>query len=171
MLLEGLVLNAGGFTIGDSIYQLFAFLILMLLLAKFAWKPLMKMMKERESYVANEIDAAEKSRREANKQLEEQRELLKEARQEAQSLIENARKLGDDQREEIIRNAKQEADRLKESAKREIVQEKEQAIVALREQVASLSVMIASKVIEKNLSAAEQEELINQYIKEAGEER
>ncbi|MET3699007.1 ATP synthase F0 subcomplex B subunit [Bacillus oleivorans] len=171
MLLEGLALNAGGFTWGDAIYQLFAFLVLMLLLSKFAWKPLMKMMKDRESHIANEIDAAENSRREANKLLEEQRELLKEAKQQAQSLIENARKLGDDQREEIVKAAKVEADRMKEAAKREITQEKEQAIASLREQVASLSVMIASKVIEKNLSVAEQEDLINQFIKEAGEER
>lgn len=171
MLLEGLALNAGGFTWGDSLYQLFAFLVLMLLLAKFAWKPLMKIMKDRESYISNEIDAAENSRRDANKLLEEQRELLKEARTEAQSLIDNARKLGDDQREEIIQAAKSEADRMKEAAKREIIQEKEQAVSALREQVASLSVMIASKVIEKNLSADEQQALINQYIKEAGEER
>lgn len=172
MLLEGLVLNAGGsFTLGDSVYQLFAFLILMLLLAKYAWKPLMKMMKDRESYIANEIDAAEGSRREANKQLEEQRELLKQARQEAQNLIGNSRKLGDEQREEIVKIAKKEAGHLKEAAKREIVQEKEKAVQALRQEVASLSVMIASKVIEKNLSEAEQEQLINQYIQEAGEER
>ncbi|GAA0319940.1 F0F1 ATP synthase subunit B [Bacillus carboniphilus] len=171
MLLEGLALNAGGFTWGDSIYQLFAFLVLMLLLSKFAWKPLMKIMKDRENHISNEIDAAENSRRDANKLLEEQRVLLKEARTEAQSLIDNARKLGDDQREEIIQAAKSEADRMKEAAKREIIQEKEQAVSALREQVASLSVMIASKVIEKNLSADEQQALINQYIKEAGEER
>ncbi|MCS0543776.1 hypothetical protein NXY55_27770, partial [Aeromonas veronii] len=60
---------------------------------------------------------------------------------------------------------------LKEAAKQEIVQEKEQAVTALREQVASLSVLVASKVIEKELSLEDQEKLINEYIQEVGEGR
>jgi F-type H+-transporting ATPase subunit b len=60
---------------------------------------------------------------------------------------------------------------LKESAKLEIEQQKEKAVAAIREQVASLSVLIASKVIEKELTAADQDALINEYIKEAGEGR
>lgn len=61
--------------------------------------------------------------------------------------------------------------RLKESAKREIETQKEQAVAALQKQVASLSVLIASKVIEKELSADDQQKLINDYIQEVGEER
>ena len=117
------------------------------------------------------LRAAEKSRQEAAKLLEEQRALLKEARTEAQELIENAKKQADIQREEIIVSARSEADRLKESAKLEIEQQKEKAVAAIREQVASLSVLIASKVIEKELSEEDQEKFINDYIQEAGEER
>ncbi|QQZ09211.1 F0F1 ATP synthase subunit B [Heyndrickxia vini] len=156
---------------GDIIFQLLMFIILLALLKKFAWGPLMGIMKQREEYVANEIEAAEKSRAEASNLLEEQRALLKEARVEAQGLIENAKKQGDLQREEIITTARTEANRLKESAKVEIEQQKELAVAALREQVASLSVLIASKVIEKELTVADQEKLINDYIQEAGEKR
>ena len=60
---------------------------------------------------------------------------------------------------------------MKEAAKLDIEQQKEKAVAAIREQVASLSVMIASKVIEKELSAADQDKLINEYIQEAGEKR
>jgi F-type H+-transporting ATPase subunit b len=67
--------------------------------------------------------------------------------------------------------ARTEADRIKDAAKREIEQEKEKAVAAIREQVASLSVLIASKVIEKELTAQDQDKLINEYIQEAGEER
>ena len=67
--------------------------------------------------------------------------------------------------------ARTEADRLKESAKLEIEQQKEKAVAAIREQVASLSVLIASKVIEKELTEKDQEKLINDYIQEIGEER
>ena len=162
---------AGQLNTGDIIFQLVMFLILMALLKKFAWGPLMGIMQNREQHIAGEIDAAEKSRTEASKYLEEQRELLKEARQEALALIESAKKQGDDQRSQIILEARQESERLKESAKREIETQKDQAMAALREQVASLSVMIASKVIEKELSVEDQEQLINDYIKEAGDQR
>jgi F-type H+-transporting ATPase subunit b len=160
-----------GINWGDILFQLFIFIVLLALLKKFAWGPLMGIMDEREKHVANEITAAENSRLEAKKLLEEQRSLLKEARTEAQGLIENAKKQGDIQREEIIVVARSEAERIKESAKLEIEQQKEKAVAAIREQVASLSVLIASKVIEKELSAADQDKLINDYIQEAGEER
>ena len=174
VLTSSLVLGAAehtGINTGDIVFQLVMFIVLMLLLKKFAWGPLMGIMDQRAQHVASEIDAAENSRKEAQKLLDEQRNLLKEARSEAQSLIENAKKQGDIQREEIIATARSEAERLKESAKLEIEQQKEKAVVAIREQVAHLSVLVASKVIEKNLSAQDQDKLINDYIKEAGELR
>ncbi|MCH1625138.1 F0F1 ATP synthase subunit B [Ferdinandcohnia quinoae] len=157
--------------LGDIIFQLVAFLILLALLRKFAFGPLMGIMKQREEHISNEITAAEQNHQEAKKLADEQREFMKNARVEATQLIENAKKLGDEQKEGIIQAAREEANRLKESAKKEIVQEKEQAVTALREQVASLSVLIASKVIEKELSQADQEKLINEYIQEVGEGR
>ncbi len=177
MLTSSLVLGAAesathaGFNGGDIIFQLVMFIILLALLKKYAWGPLMGIMDQRASHVASEIDAAEKSRSEANKILDEQRALLKEARQEAHVLIENAKKQGDIQREEIIIAARAESERLKEAAKRDIEQQKENAVTAIREQVASLSVLIASKVIEKELTAQDQEKLISEYIQEAGEKR
>jgi F-type H+-transporting ATPase subunit b len=131
----------------------------------------MGMMKQREEHISNEINTAEASNLEAKKLLEEQRKMLKEARTDAQSLIEAAKKQGDVQREEIISTARGEAERIKEAAKLEIEQQKEKAVAAIREQVASLSVMIASKVIEKELTVQDQDKLINEYIQEAGEER
>lgn len=170
MITNGLVL-AAAWTPLDAIYQLFAFLVLLALLKKFAWGPLLGIMKDREEHIANEIDSAEKSRIEANKFLEEQRELLKEARQEAQALIEGARKQGEQQREEIIVASRAESERMIESAKLQIEQQREQAVAAIREQVASLSVLVASKVIEKELSVEDQDKLIHDIIQEAVEER
>ncbi|WP_409290689.1 F0F1 ATP synthase subunit B [Peribacillus sp. SCS-37] len=171
MLTESLVLGAGlHFNGGDILFQLVIFIILLALIKKFAFGPLMGIMKERESHIASEIEAAERSRADAQKALEEQRELIKQSRTEATQLIENARKQGDAQREEIIAAARAESERIKESAKVEIEHEKQQAIAALREQVASLSVMIASKVIERELSEADQQKLINEYISGAGDQ-
>ncbi len=75
--------------------QLVIFHMLMLLLKKFAWGPLMGIMQQREELVASEIEAAEKARKEAQQLLEEQKSLLKEARTEAQSIVENAKKQGE----------------------------------------------------------------------------
>ncbi|AFI30298.1 MULTISPECIES: F0F1 ATP synthase subunit B [Bacillus] len=156
---------------GDILFQLLAMLILLALLKKYALGPLLNIMKQREDHIAGEITSAEEKNKEAQQLIEEQRVLLKEARQESQTLIENAKKLGEKQKEEIIQAARAESERLKEAARTEIVKEKEQAVSALREQVASLSVMIASKVIEKELDEQSQEKLIQDYLKEVGESR
>ncbi|ABS75730.1 MULTISPECIES: F0F1 ATP synthase subunit B [Bacillus] len=156
---------------GDILFQLLAMLVLLALLKKFALGPLLNIMKQREDHIAGEITSAEERNKEAQKLIEEQRVLLKEAKQESQSLIENAKKLGEKQKEDIIQAARAESERLKEAARTEIVKEKEQAVSALREQVASLSVLIASKVIEKELDEQAQEQLIQDYLKEVGESR
>ena len=171
MVLSSSLVFGVAFNGGDILFQLVMFIVLLALLKKFAWGPLMGIMKQREEHVAGEIEAAEQSRQEAKKLLEEQRNLLKQAREEAQGLIEGAKKQGDLQREEIITAARTGSERIKESAKLEIDQQKEKAVAAIREQVASLSVLIASKVIEKELSAEDQEKLINEYIQEVGEGR
>lgn len=156
---------------GTIIAQLIIFLVLLALLRAYAWNPLMNMMKKREEQIADEIETAEKNRAEAERYLAEQQSELKKTREEAQAMINNAKELGENQAKEIIENAKAEAERIKKEAVAEIEREKEAAINSLKEQVASLSVMIASKVIEKELDEKGQEELINDYLKEVGEER
>lgn len=161
----------GGLQIGDMLTQLFFFIVLLVLLRKFAWGPVMGMMQKREEYVTSEIEAAEKSRAEAEKTQKEATAELRKTRQEAQKIIEDAKSAGAKQEQDIVESARKEAERIKLSAQEEIHNEKEKAIQALQDKVASLSVLIASKVIEKEISAQDQEELIDQYIKEAGEER
>ena len=171
MFLDYLVLGADAefFNTGDVIATVLIFGILMILLKKFAWGPLMGIMQEREELVAKDIDAAEKARKETSAILEEQKALLKEARTEAQAIIEGAKKQGEATREEIVGAARAEADRLKESAIRDIEAEKEKAIAAVREELVSLSVLAASKVLGKEISEADNSELIKQTIAKAGE--
>lgn len=171
VLLDYLVLGAGAekFNSGDVLATLAIFLLLMFLLKKFAWGPLMGIMQEREQLVASEIDAAEKARTETRALLEEQKSLLKEARTEAQSIIEGAKKQGEASREEIVTAARTEANRLKESAVREIETAKEKAIAAVREEVVSLSVLAASKVLGKEISEEDNSALIKETIAKAGE--
>ncbi|MCP1126138.1 ATP synthase F0 subunit B [Bacillus sp. AFS018417] len=166
-----LLLGAAAVPYGTVLYTLVVFLILLALLRKYAFGPLMGIMKERENHISSEIDAAEKNNAETKKLVEEQREMLKQSRVEAQELIERAKKQAEDQKESIIAAAKEEAVSIKESAVQEIQREKEHAIAALQEQVASLSVQIASKVMQKELKEEDQVQLIRDYIKEVGEAR
>lgn len=159
----------GGLRIGDMFAQLFFFLLLLFLLRKYAWGPLMSIMEEREKHVANEIEEAERSRKEAEVAAAEAVTQLRQTRQEAQSIIEEARNTGVEQQDQIVKLAHEEAERIREVTLAEIQDEKEKAIQALQDQVGSLSVLIASKVIEKEISAQDQEQLINEYIKEVGE--
>src|SRR5690606_40030325 len=99
----------GGLRIGDMIVQLIFFLILLALLRKFAWGPLMNMMQQRENYVASEIEAAEKSRAEAEKSAQEAAAQLNNVRQEAQKIIEDAKTAGIKQEQDIIASAREEA--------------------------------------------------------------
>nr|WP_240482394.1 F0F1 ATP synthase subunit B [Fictibacillus enclensis] len=161
----------GGVNGGDILFQLLAFIILMLLLRKYAWGPLMGIMKERQNFITNEIEAAEASRKEAEEHLATQIQELKQAREEARAIIENAKKQGEAQGEAIIQASREEAERVKESALADIASEREKAVATLRKEVASLSVMIASKVIAKELDERSQEKLIQDYLQEAGEAR
>ena len=163
--------SVGGLRVGDMFVTLFFFLVLLVLLKKFAWGPLMDMMEKRENYVANEIEEAERSRAEAEKSAASAAEQLNQVRQEAQKIIEDAKVAGVKQEQDIIESARLEAERIKKQAQADIQNEKEQAIQALQAQVASLSVLVASKVIEKEINAQDQEKFINEYIKEVGEER
>jgi len=161
----------GGFHLIDMLVMLFFFILLVFLVGKFAWGPVMNMMQKREEYVANEIDAAEKSRADAEKSAKEAAAQLTATKQEAQKIIEDAKSAGIKQEQDIIASAKNEAERIKQSAQEEIQNEKDKALQALQDKVASLSVLIAGKVIEKEISAQDQDQLIEEYIKEVGEER
>jgi F-type H+-transporting ATPase subunit b len=165
------VLLGAAISYGTIVYQLVIFLILLALLRKYAFGPLMGIMKQREEHIAGEIEAAERNNAEAKKLVEEQRIAMAQSRQEAKELIERAKKQAEEQKEGIIAAAKAEAEAVKASAVQEIQREKEQALAAVQAQVAALSVQIASKVIGKELKEEDQAALIRNYINEVGEAR
>jgi len=153
----------------NFVIQLVTFGILFLLLKKYAFGPLLGVMEKRQKQVEEQIKGAEANRIAAEKLLQEQQEELKKTRLEANEIIENSRKLSAKQAAEILEASKQEAKRLKEQALQDIVLEKEKAINELREQVSSLSVLIAAKMIEKELDVKTQSKLIDNIMKQVGE--
>ena len=159
-----------GFFYWESfVFAIIAFVILLWLLNKYAFGPLFSVMEKRRELVVGEMENAEKSRKEAEQLLAEQRSALENVREEAAKILEQARNTSAKQAEDIIAQANVEATRIKEEALRSIENEKKRAVAELRGQVSAMSVLIASKIVEKQIDAQAQEELINQYLKEVGE--
>lgn len=180
MLMDTFILldtNGGGWlrslnnvlNVGDIIATLFMFILLLLLVKKFAWGPLMNMMDERANKIAADIDVAEKNRKESEELLAQQKAELKTASVEAQSIVEDARKRAEAQGAEIVAAARQDIERMKESAELEIKTEKERAVAALREEFVSISVQAASKVLQKEISEDDNRALIEEAVVKAGE--
>lgn len=153
---------------GTTIATLLIFVGLMLLIAKFALRPMLETMKKREDHIENQIKTAETNRVEAEKFLAEQREALNEARLEAKEIIERAKAQKEREAEEILNQAQERAERMIKEATNEIQREKEKAIASLRDEVGTLTVQLASKMLEKELDAQGQSKLVDRYLEQVG---
>ncbi|OJG13525.1 ATP synthase F0, B subunit [Enterococcus asini] len=145
-----------------------SFTILLALLKKFAWGPISEIMKKREDQIANDLDSAEQARVNAAK-LEEERQLkLMSSQTEAAEIIKSAKDSGETSRQKILSETKSEVGRLKEKAQADIQLEKEAALTSVKDDVADLSLQIAAKILNKELTPQAHESLINDYIEGLG---
>lgn len=159
----------GGVEWGTVIVTVITFAILLALLKKFAWGPLKEVMDKRERDINRDIDEAEEARLNAQKLEEENKKTLKQTQDEVQRILEDARVQARKQHEEIIHEANIRANGMIETAQSEINSEKERALADINNQVSELSVLIASKVLQKEISEQDQKELVDKYLKEAGD--
>lgn len=154
-------------SIGTVIWTTIAFLVVVFILAKFAWKPILSSIREREESIEEALEAAERAK-EKMKDLEASNEkLLLEARQEREEIIKSAR----DAKEKMIAEAKEkaqaEADKVMKNAQAAIRAEKSSAINELKSLVGELSIDIAEKILKEELSADKQKALIEASMKDA----
>ncbi|TDL95398.1 F0F1 ATP synthase subunit B [Macrococcus carouselicus] len=161
--------RAGGVEWGTVFATLLTFIILLALLRKFAWGPLKNIMDERQQAINSDIDNAAAQNEEARRYAEENRALLTRTQGEVQSILENAKVQAKREHEEILHAANTRANKLVEDAQAEIENEKKRAIADINDRVAELSVLIASKVINKEINEQDQKQLVSQYIQEAGD--
>ena len=150
---------------GTIFWMLIIFGIVLFILRKFAWKPILNALKEREESIASSLNSAEEAKREVADLKADNDKIIAEARQEKNVILKEAK----DMKNKIIAEAKekamQEADRSIELAKRQIQSEKDAAISDLKKQVAELSVLIAEKVLKKELtSKTEQEKMVDGLV-------
>ncbi|SDE33781.1 F-type H+-transporting ATPase subunit b [Paenibacillus sp. UNCCL117] len=150
------------------VFAIVAFLVLYLLLNKYAFGPLFGIMEERRRLLAEQVSKTEQDRLAAEKLLAEQKQAMQDVRKDAQEILEQARTMSNKQSQDILVQAKEEAVRLKDEALRDIENEKNKAVASLKSQVSAMSVLIASKIIEKQVDEKSQEQLVEHYLKEVG---
>ncbi|SDW41319.1 ATP synthase F0 subcomplex B subunit [Marininema mesophilum] len=155
--------------LGNIIAQLVIVIVLMLLVSKFALKPMLNTMRARQDHIDEQISSAENNRKEAEKLLAEQREALEVARVEAKEIIERSKVQKDREAAEIIREAEDRASRMVKDASLEINREKEKALAELRDEVGRLSILLASKVMEEEMDESQQAKLVDRYLERVGE--
>jgi F-type H+-transporting ATPase subunit b len=161
-------LDAGLLTLnGTLIAQLLIFLVMLGVLYRFAWGPLLKILNERRERIQQGVEATERAKRELEEAERERQAKLEEARREAQAILDRIAKQGEDLRKELEAKAREQADALIARARAEIGQEREKAVLDLRSQVADLAVMAASRIIGESLDAKKHRELIERAIEEA----
>lgn len=168
-LILGAAADTMGSAIGTSIVLLASFLVLLIALSYFVWKPVKKVMDDREQFIHDEINDAEKRKEESIKVKEENEELLKKTQSEISEMMDNAKEQAKQEQEAIIHDANTRANQLIKDAKADVESEKEKAVRDINDQVAELSVLIAEKMISKEISQKDQEELVTKYIQEAGD--
>lgn len=155
--------------LGVELYvNLAAFLVLLVLLWKFAFPPITKMLDQRAETIRESLEKSEETRVEAERLLDEYKVQMAEARQEAAKVIEQGRKVADTMKDEIIAKANEEAAAILVKAREEIGSEKRAAMAELQASVADLSVAVAGKLIGTSLSDAEHRKLIESYVAEVG---
>ncbi len=154
--------------LSEFIPALIAFLIIWVVLAKFAWPMIIGMLDKRQETIKNNLDEAEAAKIEAQRSLEEYKKQLADARREAAGIVDEARRAGEQVKADITAQAQAQADEMIAKAKKSIEKEKLAAIADLQSSVADLSVAVAGRFIGEGLSDADQRKLIEKYVAEAG---
>jgi F-type H+-transporting ATPase subunit b len=152
--------------VGNAIWTLGIFLLVVVVLGKFAWGPVLALLQEREQFIHRSLAEAKRDRDEADARLKEYTAKIHESRLEAAAIVEEGRRDGERLREELRAKARGESERMIQSAERQIQLETTRAVEQIRREAVDLSVMIASKIIQRNLTKEDNQRLIDEALKQ-----
>jgi len=151
---------------GLFIWTILTFVVLLALLAKFAWRPLLTALESRQDAIKKSLDDADKAKQELARLQQESAKILEQARVEADSILNRTRSDADRLREELKSKAKEEADSIVRNAEEQIQLRTRQALQQIRGEVADIAVTIASKLLERNLANEDNERLIGETLRQ-----
>ena len=150
---------------GLLLWTLITFLVLLLILWKAAWKPLVEALDSRAERIRGDIEKADKAREEAEALLNEHKEMMAKANEEASSIIARSRDEAEKLKDDIVSKAQQESRDMADRTKREIEAAKDKALDELKSEIVTLSTDIASKIVVKNINPEDQKDLVNEALK------
>ena len=150
---------------GLFIWTILTFLILFFVLSKFAWRPLLAALESREKTIRSSLDDAEKAKQELESLNAETETIISEARSEAQSIRLEAKSAAEKVKADIIAQAGEDAKKLRDENEKQIQVEKDRAINEIRQEVVGLTLTVAERVIRKNLSKEDNQDLIEDSLK------
>ena len=142
------------------------FIILLLILKKVAWKPILAALDQRESSIRESLEKAEKAKEEAEKILLENKERLAKADEESKKLVNKSRKYAEGLKEQMLKESKEQAQKIVNDATLEIERQRETAFEELKGQVAEIAVLAAEKILKENLNKETQKKIADNYINE-----
>jgi F-type H+-transporting ATPase subunit b len=152
--------------LGNAIWTLGIFVIVVIVLGKFAWGPILGLLQQREEFIHRALSDAKRDRDEAEARLKEYSAKLQRAQVEAATMIEEARRDVQRLREEMKEKAKADADIVVKNAERQIQLETTRALQQIRHEAVDLSVAIASKLLQRNISKEDNEKLIDEALRQ-----
>ena len=151
---------------GLFIWTIATFLVLVFLLGKFAWKPLLQALEGRQEAIKKSLEDADRAKQELTRLQTESTKIIEQARVDAESILTKTRSDADRLREDLKVKAKEEADTIIRNAEQQIQLQTRQAMQQIRQQVADISVMVASKLLERNLATEDNDRLIAETLKQ-----
>ncbi|HEY9188829.1 MAG TPA: F0F1 ATP synthase subunit B [Ignavibacteria bacterium] len=149
---------------GLIIWTIITFLLLLFILKKAAWKPLLSALQKREDTIASSIQKAEQAKVDAEKLLKEHSERLAQAEAEAQRIINEGRQLAEKIKENITAEAKAISDKIIKESKEEIEKSRQAAIESLKKDISQIAILAASKIISENLDEKVDKKLVDKMI-------
>ncbi len=152
--------------VGNAVWTLAIFVIVVLVLGKFAWGPVLSLLQEREQFIHKSLSDAKRDRDEAEARLKDYAAKLQSAQAEAVAIIEDARRDAERLREELRTRARTEADAMIKNAERQIEMQTSRAMQQIRQEAVDLSVTIASKLLQRNITKEDNEKLIADALKQ-----
>ncbi len=149
---------------GMAIWTWIVFILLFIVLAKVAWKPLLEAVEKREKDIEDSLKMAEQAKEDAEQLLKKNKEMLEDAHRQAQKIIKENKELADKMRVEMEHDAREKIDKMFEKARADIENEKKAAIKELRQEVVNLSIKISEKIILETLDESKHRKLIDSYL-------
>ena len=151
---------------GLIFWTIITFILLLAVLRKFAWQPLLDALHRREEHIRTSIERAEHAKQEAERLLEENRKQLDRAEQEGLRILNEHRTLAEKLKNEIVEKANQLSRKVVEQAKQEIARDKDAALSELRGEVANLAIQAAEKILDETLDENRHRKIVDAYLKE-----